>query len=332
VGMFSRGALAIGLALAVGACGRAVPLGLTAAPEPTFQALVAGVPDPQGNIVTRRFDSATGRAQATSAPGNASTTRFTSNGAVSYLLPDSIRSEDAGGGSRTVAATTSRLIAGYAWSDDGTLAYVAHSAVPRTGSELVVTPLGGSAAPVPLPPAAAGGMPELRFSPDGRLLLLVDTAFASSGTATTTLQVRRLDGALLFGAAAREATWADGRRLYFWDAAGVHVADLAAGTVKMVLPGVRWDDPGTSPDGRAGVVELRGDRGLPRLELLDTATDTVVGGFERDGGHLARFVSRTEIWFHDAGSPEILSLDVERLTEAPTGLSGFVTDVRQLPG
>jgi hypothetical protein len=331
--MLPRCALVIGLALAVGACGRALPAAPAVTPEPTmFQALVAGLPDPQGNAVTRRFDSATGRAQATGVPANASTTRFTADGGISYLLPDSIRSDDATGGYRTVAATGSRLITGYAWSGDGTLAYVAHSAVPRTGSQLVIAPLRGRAATVPLPPAAPGATPEVRFSPDGRLLLLVDTAFASSGPAANTLQVRRLDGTLLFGAAARDATWADGRRLYFWDAAGVRVADLAIGTVRTILPGVRWYDPFTSPDGRQVVFELRGESGLPRLELLDTATDRVLGGFERDGGHQARFVSPTEIWFHEAGSPEIRSLDVERLTEAPTGLSGLVTDVRPRPG
>jgi hypothetical protein len=105
---------------------------------------------------------------------------------------------------------------------------------------------------------------------------------------------------------------------------------------------VRWYNPDASPDGRTVVFERRDGRGLPRLQLLDATTDKVVDGFERDGGSLARFVSPTDIWFHETGSCAgctapargqggIVSLDVARLTEEPISLAGFVTDVRQVP-
>ena len=80
------------------------------------------------------------------------------------------------------------------------------------------------------------------------------------------------------------------------------------------------------------VFEGRDTAGRPCLELLDTRTDAVLPGFERDEAAAPRFVSGTEIWFRDVsgGAGAIVSLDVERRTEAPTGLTGVVSDVRQI--
>jgi hypothetical protein len=235
------------------------------------------------------------------------------------------------GGARTEATSPARVIDAFAWSEDGALAYVAHSSAPTSGSRLVIRPSRGAASAVALPPAVGGPTPILRFSPDGRLLLLVDAALAAGGASQGTLQVRRLDGSLLFQAtAASEATWAGSRRVYFMDARGVNVADLAAGTTRTILPGARWRAPDTSPDGRTVVFELAGARGVPRLELVDTSTDAVLPGFERDGGTTPRFVSPTDIWFHEMGGDAIVCLDLERRTETPTGLTGIVTDVRQV--
>lgn len=338
--MRSGGALLLALALLLCACGRAVPESHAPPPGPvSYQALVASVPDPEGNALTRRFDSTSDRSQPTAVPSNASDARFTPAGAISYLLPDSIHTaEPAGGPRRTEATSAARVIAAFDWNDDGALAYVAHSAVPGIGSRLVIEPSGGGQPlSVSLPATGGGATPELRFSPDGRLLLLVDPALAAAGAAgaaTATVQVRRLDGSLVFGPTAAgpasDATWAGAERLYFQDGRGVNVADLEAGTTRTILPGVRWYGPDASPDGRSVVFEVRDDLGQPRLELLDTATDAVLAGFERDGGSRPRFVSPTEVWFHEAGGAAIVSLDIERRTEAPTGLSGGVTDVRQV--
>lgn len=328
--MCAGAALIVGLALLAAGCGRA-PNGSIAAPAVTsYQTLVAGVPDPEGNTAVERFDSVSAHAHTTAVPPYASDARFTPTGAVSYLLPDSIRTLDLRG-PRTDATSPARVIAGYAWSDGGALAYVAHSTVTGTGSQLVIHPAAGVVRSVPLPPVIGGAAPTLRFSPDGRLLLLVDPALAGAGAAQSTLQVRRLDGSLVFQApAASEATWAGSGRLYFQDERGVNVADLAAGTTRTILPGARWRAPDASPDGRSVVFELHDGGAPPRLELLDTAADALLPGFERDGGTAPRFVSPTEVWFHDGGTEAIVSLDVERRTEAPTGLSGTVTDVRHV--
>jgi hypothetical protein len=320
-------ALVVALPLLVGACGRAASIGPGPAPATiSYQALVAGAADPEGNTLTVRFDSAQGRARPTAVPTNASDARFTATGAISYLLPDSIHTLAPSGGARTDATAAAGVIAAFAWNDRGTLAYLSHANAAGSRSRLVILDAAGTATTVPLPPAPGGGTPSLRFSPDGRLLLLVDDALALPST----LQVRRLDGSLVFQASgASEATWAGDGRVYFLDARGVNVADLEAGTTRTILPDVRWQAPDTSPDGRAVVFELRDGGGRPRLELLDTSTDAVLPGFEIDEGTSPRFVSPTEVWFHEAGDAAIVSLDVERRTEAWTGLTGTVIDVRQ---
>lgn len=343
--------LLLGLAIGLAGCGRFASGGSPTPPDSTFQALVASAPDPEGNVTTTRYDSATRRAQTTPAPGNASSARFTGPGRISYLVTDSIQSQGVQGGEqRTEATGRSLLIAAYAWSSRGALAYLAQAAEAGTGrgGELVIARPGRSTVTVPLALGSAtapADPPQVAFSPDGSLLLVVDPLHA--GTAAATLQVRQLDGRLVFGPTPSgpegglpsDATWGSGQKLYFRDARGVNVADLRTGTTGTILPGVRWYRPDTSPDGRTIVFELRDGLGTPRLELLDTATDTVVAGFARDGGTLARFVAPNEIWFHavttcagcDAVTQvrsEIVSLDTVRVSERPTGLSGFLTDVR----
>ena len=319
-----------GLALLTISCGRAVAVAPAPAPEPaSYQTLVAGAPDPEGNMATARFDSVTGHAQATAVPTNAIEARFAPAGAISYLLPDSIHTLDVAGGARTVATSPGRVIAGFAWSDGGVLAFVAHATAVGSGSQLVIQPPAGVARAIPLPPASGGAPPTLRFSSDGQLLLLVDPALGTQNT----LQVRRLDGTLVYQAAgASEATWAGLRRLYYQDGRGVNAADLTSGATRTILPGIGWRTPDTSPDGRTVVFEGRDPVGRPCLELLDTRTDAVLPGFERDEAAAPRFVSGTEIWFRDVsgGAGAIVSLDVERRTEAPTGLTGVVSDVRQI--
>jgi hypothetical protein len=322
--------LLIGLALVTAACGRAIAGG----PGPgsgttSYQTLVSGTPDPEGNAITIRFDSLAARSQTTGVPTNATGERFTPTGAISYLLPDSIHTQELAGGGRTDATAPTGVIAAFAWSGDGTLAYLTHGTALGGGSRLVIRGVVGVARTIVLPPAAGGAAPSLRFSPDGRLLLLVDPALSGQSS----LQVRRLDGGVVFQAGgASEATWAGGGRLYYMDASGVNVADLATGWARTILPDMRWQSPDLSPDGATVVFEMHHADGLPCLELLNTSTDTVLRGFERDGATDPRFVSPAEVWFHDAGGPAIVSLDIERRTETPTGLSGVVTDVRQVAG
>jgi hypothetical protein len=339
----SSWALVAGLIMSVAllACGRPAQPGHTSAPPASFQALVVGTPDAQGNRVTTLFDSTAGRTLTMPAPGNASEPLFALGGRISYLLPSGVQSADPAAGTQRTEATEPALLAGgHAWSSRTTLAYLAYPSHPgpdRRG-ELVIRPQGAPSTTVPLPASAGRG--QVRFSPDGTLVLLVDA---------TGLQVRRLDGRLVFappvraGSPPSEAVWASDGTLYFWDARGVNASDPRSGATTTVLPGVRWYNPDAAPDGRHVVFEVRDGQRLPALELLDTATGRPVAGFGLLGASHARFVSQSELWYHEEvvcdacrdptrPAEEIVRYDLAQRTGQATGVSGFVSDVRTLPG
>jgi hypothetical protein len=336
-------ALAGGLALMLLACGRAAPAGPLTAPPPRFQALVVGAPDPQGNHLTLLYDSAGARTLTTLVPGNASEPRFAGPGRISYLLPGGVESADAAAGSSRVEASEPALLAaGHAWSSQDAMAYLAYpsSSHPDRAGELVIRPARGRAAATVQLPGSAGTRAQLSFSPDGRLLLLVDS---------TMLQVRRLDGRLVFSPTARggappsDAVWANDGTLYFWDARGVNASDPITGETRTVLPGVRWYNPDASPDGRHLVFEVRDAQRLPHLHLLDTATGGMVSGFALAGASHARFISPTALWYHEEtvcdqcreptqAAAEIMRYDLAQRAERTTGLAGFVADLRTGPG
>jgi hypothetical protein len=358
-----RAALILGIAImALAACGSGAgvrptpsPSGVTTArPASLFQVLVvqtvtsAGA---QASTAVLLYDSASGQTRQLSQTGTDA--RFAPGGRISVGGPGTIQTVDAHGGApRTDVDVAPLLIGTHAWSASGALAYVTEATPDHHLSDrLVVRPAGGVSSQVDLTTIAGGEgyqQPVLRFSPAGNLLLLVDPALqVNVGAAPdqTTVQVRRLDGSFAFGppgaaqpGAPDAATWGGDGRLYFWDSRGVNVADLNRGTTRTILPGVRWYHPDTSPDGRYIVFELRDEQGVPTLHLLSTSTEQMVEGLARAEAGLARFVSPTLIWFHDEqpcsrckGPIEvrqpILGYDIAGDVEAPTGLSGLVTDV-----
>lgn len=356
-------ALILGTAIvALAACGSGTgtrpspsPSGVTTAlPASSFQVLVvqtATTPGAQSSTAVLLYDSASGQAQPVSQTG--SDARFAPGGRISVSGPGTIRTVDAHGGApRTEVDVAPLLIGAHAWSASGALAYVTEATPDlHLSDRLVVRPDGGVSSQVELATIVGGEgyqQPVVRFSPDGSLVLLVDTALqlnAGAAADQTTVQVRRLDGSFAFGppgaaqpGAPDAATWGRDGRVYFWDSRGVNVADLSMGTTRTILPGVRWYRPDTSPDGRYIVFELRDAQGVPSLHLLSTSTEQVVDGFARAQAGLARFVSPTLIWFHDEvpcssckGPTEvrqpIVGYDIAGEVEGPTGLSGLVTDV-----
>jgi dipeptidyl aminopeptidase/acylaminoacyl peptidase len=147
--------------------------------------------------------------------------------------------------------------------------------------------------------------------------------------------VRRLDGTLLFAAPdatmpAGQATWSADGRLYYSDSRGVVAVDPSTGATRIVLPGMRWHHPDTAPDGRRIVFELRDAQGGVRLQLLDVASGQVDSGFVRGGGREARFVSSTELWFHeqDQFDAPLVAFDLLRRYERMVGMAGQLTDAR----
>jgi hypothetical protein len=93
----------------------------------------------------------------------------------------------------------------------------------------------------------------------------------------------------------------------------------------------------TSPGDRYVAYEQRdpqpgqfGGYGPPRLRVFDSSTGKAVDRASRDGDTLARFVSPTE-FFYSSGTDvraAINRYDMATQTERPTGMTGFVTDVR----
>jgi hypothetical protein len=114
---------------------------------------------------------------------------------------------------------------------------------------------------------------DVGFSPDGRLVSLVDSF--SNGT---NLQIRSLAGSLV-GAEIRGdpsqqnpvtmGVWS-GTDLFFRDMKGVE--KWRGGAIVQFLPGVSWLHPRASPAGGQIVYAVRGGDGLAHINLVDTAS------------------------------------------------------------
>src|SRR5262249_11419952 len=153
-----------------------------------------------------------------------------------------------------------------AWSRDGALAYIAPVGSLGDRFQLTVRLASGqvSAADVGVGGGIGGvfPQPEMRFSPDGQLLLIAEPT-----TSDPYLQVRALDASLRF--APQVGT--------------LQVADPATRDVRTILSGVHAWNPAAGPDGRYVVYEQRdpqadqfGGYGPPRLQAFDTALGKVV--------------------------------------------------------
>ena len=133
----------------------------------------------------------------------------------------------------------------------------------------------------------------MRFSHDGKYLLMVDTAIAGVLPASpdqAVIQVHSvpdggvvwvppaeiLQGAKVFGAAVTMAAWSHlSDRLYYRDQAGVHAWD-PSGRVSTVMAGVVWYSPSLSPDDRLVAYSVGIDiGGQPHVEVRDLASGSV---------------------------------------------------------
>ena len=350
------------------------PASPTPAPS-TFQVLVQRNPqdtDVSSATTIRLYSSDTGLAPVVlSFPADSGGAQFTPDNRISFTSGVSrLESSDLSGGTRREelnlnpdSTVDHMYIGAYDWSQSGVLAYLAEA---PANSQLVIRPRSGPAANVALPGIVSlANQKTIRFSPDGNYVLLVDTdpGFTpSTAQGQSPVQVRRLDGTLVFAAPwdgrattmPSDAVWGADGQLYFWDSQGVSVADLSTRVTKTLLAGVRWYDPSVSPDGSSIVFAVRDGQGLPTLELLDTATGGVVGGFGIISASNARFVSPTLIWYHqepacsgdgctrtgwstESGGQTtqvldpLLSYDLSTHSGGSVGLSGSVTDSRVLP-
>lgn len=344
-------ALLVGAVLVLAACGQTTanrPSPTPTAPSPSpivgFQALYAD-PSIQGSPI-QFFDSTVGQPRLVHGSVNQvlRQPRFAGTDRVSVLSPEGVVSADLNGSSRRIEVAGS--FASHAWGPDGTVAAVEPADVIQ-GSRLVVRVPGRTPVTVSLPPypaASERGTIGLDFSPDGRLLL-VQAPFAvqpGGPPERSSIQVRRLDGTLLFGAPITKlpevptwAVWSADGTLYYTDPRGVVSVDTASGKARVVLADMHWSRPDVSPDGRVIVFQTwEGD--TPVLHLLDVATGKV-GGFARTWVTHPQFVSSTRLWLNEEAPctqcmtptqtlPSILGYDLPTRTESRTGLTGILND------
>jgi hypothetical protein len=185
----------------------------------------------------------------------------------------------------------------FAWSPDGSsVAYLVNLAVPGNANQVWLKT--GNARPRALtPPITFGGRGGsiddqilVSFSPDGRYVLVVDTALAGAVPASpdqASVQVHSVpDGNLVFVPPSAltssgkldpfvtMAAWSrQTDRLYYRDPAGVHTWDPPAAE-GILVAGLRWFFPSMSPDGRfvAYAVNMRDQ---PHVEVFDLGSNKV---------------------------------------------------------
>jgi hypothetical protein len=110
------------------------------------------------------------------------------------------------------------------------------------------------------------------FSPDGNYVLLVESGVGTGAAASVGIQVRNLNGDLVVTETyAGMPVWSGGD-LYFRNSSGV--LKWHTGTTTMLLSGVQWIRPNSSPAGGKIVYWARAADGLGRVYLLDLTSGT----------------------------------------------------------
>jgi hypothetical protein len=187
----------------------------------------------------------------------------------------------------------------FAWSPDGSLAYIRATAgtdaFSGAGSwELHLLQQGQDRILATLPGVGGRGIGEdddtfLGFSPDGKYVAL-ETTFTGPS------QVRAAaDGSLVkaLPQGITMAVWA-GTGLFYRDQGGVYRWD-PTGTTSLVLPGVKWIRPRASSDGKWIAYSVRDSTGLPHVNVFNVSAGTT---FSVSSGGRADpvFLTPTILW------------------------------------
>ncbi|HYS02030.1 MAG TPA: hypothetical protein VET82_06750, partial [Candidatus Eisenbacteria bacterium] len=188
----------------------------------------------------------------------------------------------------------------FAWSPDGSLAYIRATAgtdaFSGAGSwELHIRQRGQDRVLTTLPGVPGRGVSAddddtfLAFSADGQYIAL-ETTFTGPS------QVRAAaDGSLVkaLPQGITMAVWA-GTGLFYRDQGGVYRWD-PTGTTSLVLPGVKWIRPRASSDGKWIAYSVRDSTGLPHVNVFSVSAGTTFS--ISSGGRVdAVFLTPTILW------------------------------------
>ena len=232
-----------------------------------------------------------------------------------------------------------------AWSPDGSsLAYILYTDTSSGAANQLWLKMGDAAPRAITPPIPLFGRDGsvddetiVRFSHDGRYLLMVDTWVAGAAPASpeqAIVQVHSVpDGSTVFvppsalqvsgykfGPYVTMAVWARSiDRLYYRDQAGVHSWDTD-GTLTTMFAGLAWHGPSVSPNDRLIAYYLPDSGSAIHIEVRDLISNTVrvVPGFFS----APIFISNT-VMFASASSV----LDLASSSGAQVGLGIFPVDV-----
>jgi hypothetical protein len=206
------------------------------------------------------------------------------------------------GSQPTTVATVQGNVMDVAWSPDASsFAYLTYATAANLGSgagnQLWLKI--GNAAPKPVSPliplfgrdGSVSDQTIVRFSPDGKYLLMVDTFVSGAAPALPKLAEFQVlsahDGSLVWvppsalGASGNKigpfitmAAWSQtSDRLYYRDLAGVHTWDPPT-TVGMMAAGLVWYSPSMSPDG-SSLAYAANLTTQPRLEIRNLANGSI---------------------------------------------------------
>jgi hypothetical protein len=209
----------------------------------------------------------------------------------------------------SLEVSASGYVPAFAYTADGTgLAYLVHDGA--TGRARLVTKMGGNEKSVGLNavPGRGGSRDDdywLEYTPDGKYLLMVDTAIGNQGQAPQTGQflVLRADNSVAFvppsgtSANATMGIWGRaGNTVYYRDNSGVRSWVAEVPSVGTVAPGLRWYDPNPSPDGNwIGFTDV-GQNSAAQVKLLNLQNKTVVP-LPNAGRSHPLFVSPDTLWY-----------------------------------
>jgi hypothetical protein len=270
----------------------AVTLSCTSTPVAANEPLVL-VQSPKGTLI-ESFANQIHPATLCSISSNASNVKFISRTEIGYAINNAPDAPSTGVTEISRMSLTDRRSVSvarfkgdavdFAWSPDGSnLSYLVRTEVPSEAERLWLKV--GAAAPRALTPLIplygreyiSSDELMVRFSHDGRYLLMVDTVVNPRY-----FQVWSVPGAKVVWSPPEPSTgpltmavWSHLSDRIYYQSSGVRTWDAVTKVVKIVAGGLNWSSPSLSPDDRLIAYAAAGSDGKPHLEVRDLGSGSV---------------------------------------------------------